>query len=164
MWPQRVCTAKECGHTRVCTALCGHILYILCVQNVCTITSVYHKECVPQSVCTTKSVYHNECVPQRVCTTKSVYSKVCVPQRVCTAKSVYHKECVPQSVTRDHSCEFCQSRYYVVGTGWRTPTGCLKLLVIFCKRATNYRALLREMTDNDKASYGSWPPCTHCFD
>ena len=30
-----------------------------------------------------------------------------------------------------------------IGTGWRRPIGCLKLQVIFCKRATNYRALLR---------------------
>jgi len=31
--------------------------------------------------------------------------------------------------------------------------GCLKLQVIFHKRATNYRALLREMTYKDKACY-----------
>jgi len=33
-----------------------------------------------------------------------------------------------------------------VSTGWRRPVGCLKLQVIFRKRATNYRALLRKMT------------------
>ena len=38
-------------------------------------------------------------------------------------------------------------------TGWRRPTGRLKLQVIFCKRATNYRNLLRKMTCKDKASY-----------
>ena len=32
------------------------------------------------------------------------------------------------------------------------PIECLKLQVIFRKRATNYRALLRKMTDKDKAS------------
>jgi len=45
-------------------------------------------------------------------------------------------------------------------TGWRRPTGCLKLQVIFRKRATNYRAPLRKMTYKDKASYDSTPPCT----
>jgi len=45
-------------------------------------------------------------------------------------------------------------------TGWRRPIGCLKLQVIFRKRATNYRALLRNMTYKDKASYDSTPPCT----
>ena len=30
----------------------------------------------------------------------------------------------------------------------------------FCKRATNYRALLWKMTYKDKASYASSPPCT----
>ena len=33
---------------------------------------------------------------------------------------------------------------YSEDTGWRRPTGCLKLQVIFRKRATNYRALLRK--------------------
>jgi len=31
--------------------------------------------------------------------------------------------------------------------------------VLFRKRATNHRALLRKMTYKDKASYGSSPPC-----
>jgi len=37
----------------------------------------------------------------------------------------------------------------------------VKLQVVFCKRATNYRALLREMTYKDKTSYWSSPPCTN---
>jgi len=44
-------------------------------------------------------------------------------------------------------------------TGWRRLRGCLELQVIFRKRATNYRALLRKMTYEDKASYDSTPPC-----
>ena len=39
-------------------------------------------------------------------------------------------------------------------TGWRRLIGCLKLQVIFRKRAINYRVLLRKMTYEDKASYG----------
>ena len=34
------------------------------------------------------------------------------------------------------------------------------LLVSFRKRATNYRARLRKMTQNEKASYGFSPPCS----
>ena len=34
-------------------------------------------------------------------------------------------------------------------TGWRRPMGCLKLQVIFHKRATNYIALLQKMTYRD---------------
>jgi len=45
-------------------------------------------------------------------------------------------------------------------TGWRRPIGCLKLQVTFRKRATNYVALLRKMTNKDKASCGSTPPCS----
>ena len=42
---------------------------------------------------------------------------------------------------------------------WRKCIECLKLQVSFCKRETNYGALLRKMTFKDKASYGPSPPC-----
>jgi len=45
-------------------------------------------------------------------------------------------------------------------TGWRWLTACLKLQVIFRKKATNSRAFLRKMTSKDKTSYESSPPCT----
>ena len=48
------------------------------------------------------------------------------------------------------------------GTGWRRLIRGLNLEVIFRKRATNYRALLRKMTNEDQASYDSMPPCTGC--
>jgi len=47
-----------------------------------------------------------------------------------------------------------------ISTGWRRPKGCLRLQVSFRKRATNYWALLQEMTCKDKASYASSPPST----
>ena len=53
---------------------------------------------------------------------------------------------------RKHACTFSS-------TGWRRPIGCLQLQVIFRKRATNYRALMRKMTCKDKASNRSSPPC-----
>jgi len=43
---------------------------------------------------------------------------------------------------------------------WRRPIGCLELRVIFHKRATNYRALLRKMTCKHKACYVCSPPCS----
>jgi len=43
--------------------------------------------------------------------------------------------------------------------GYRKTIRCLKLQVIFRKRATDYMALLRKMTYKDKTSYGSSPPC-----
>jgi len=46
------------------------------------------------------------------------------------------------------------------GTGWRRPTRCHKLRVIFRKRASNHRALLQKMTYKDEASCGSSPPCS----
>jgi len=44
--------------------------------------------------------------------------------------------------------------------GWRRIIRCLKLQVIFRKRATNYRALLRKTIYEDKTPYASSPPCT----
>ena len=44
--------------------------------------------------------------------------------------------------------------------GWRRLIGCPKLQIIFYKRATKYRSLLRKMTYKDKGSYESSPPCT----
>ena len=43
----------------------------------------------------------------------------------------------------------------VSDTGWRRLIGCLKLQVIFRNRANNYRALLRKITYENKASYAT---------
>jgi len=45
-------------------------------------------------------------------------------------------------------------------TGWRRLIGSPKLQVIFHKRATKYRSLLRKMIYKDKGSYESSSPCT----
>ena len=46
--------------------------------------------------------------------------------------------------------------------GWRRCMRCLNVQISFCKRATDDRLLLQTMTfkDKDKASDGSWPPCS----
>ena len=44
-------------------------------------------------------------------------------------------------------------------TGWRRLIGSPKLQIIFHKRVTKCRALLRKMTYSDKGSYESSPPC-----
>ena len=49
----------------------------------------------------------------------------------------------------------------VWSTRRRRPMWCRNLYVTFCKRVTNYRALLRKMTYKNKASYGSSPPCAN---
>jgi len=49
-------------------------------------------------------------------------------------------------------------------TGWRRLIECLKLQVIFCKRATTYMALLQKMTYTDKSSYESLLPCAYYTD
>jgi len=50
--------------------------------------------------------------------------------------------------------------YGVSSGGWRRLLGSPKLQIIFHKRATKYRSVLREMTHTDKGSYKSLPPCS----
>ena len=49
--------------------------------------------------------------------------------------------------------------YCISYTGWRRLIESPKLQIIFHKRETKYRALLRKMTYKDKGSYESSPPC-----
>ena len=53
-------------------------------------------------------------------------------------------------------------RIYVslIRTGWPRLIGSPKLQIIFHKRATKYRSLLRKTIYKDKGSYESSPPCT----
>jgi len=55
------------------------------------------------------------------------------------------------------SCEICMP------TGWRRLIGSPKLQIIFHKRATKYRSLLRKMTHKDKGAYESSPPCNPIY-
>jgi len=57
---------------------------------------------------------------------------------------------------------YTQEHIYVY-TGWRRLIGSPKLQIIFHKRATKYRSLLRKMTYEDKASYESSPPCVYIY-
>ena len=57
---------------------------------------------------------------------------------------------------------YTQEHIYVY-TGWRRLIGSPKLQIIFHKRATKYRSLLRKMTYKDKGSYESSPPCVYIW-
>jgi len=62
-------------------------------------------------------------------------------------------------------CSFMINPNFRAGaTGWRRIIGHLKLQVIFRKRATNYRALLRTVTCKDKTFCGSSPPSTNSIE
>ena len=76
-----------------------------------------------------------------------------------THKHTYtHTSNVAQSYYLPYILWYYKSEYDIC-TRWRRTTECLKLQIIFCKRDTNYRALLRKMTYEDKPSYASSPPC-----
>jgi len=58
-----------------------------------------------------------------------------------------HGACVASSEAADAAAASLATAMY--HTGWQRLIGCLKLQVIFRKRSTNYRALLRKMTCED---------------
>ena len=78
---------------------------------------------------------------------------VCMYVFYCT-----HAECNVRMCTTKTPTNCCKNKE------WRRRIGGLMLWVSFRKRATNYRALLQKMTFEDKASYGSWPPCSCGFE
>ena len=94
----------------------------------------------------------------------------CVSFHVCARAPAYNDThaharprkhtCIYISLTHDKDISLSKMCGGALGTGWRRLIGCLKLQVIFRERAINYRALLRKMTNEDKASYDSTPPCT----
>jgi len=59
-----------------------------------------------------------------------------------------------------HSCIACVTWLCTCYRVAKTRKMPYTMQVIFCKRATNYRAIFRKMTYTDKASYDSTPPCT----
>jgi len=91
---------------------------------------------------------------------------VCVCVRVCAcvcACTCVHFFLVCYTYMWVHGCisQYLQHPCGVatIGTGWRRLIGSPKLQIIFHKRATQYRSLLRKMTYKDKGSYESSPPC-----
>jgi len=69
---------------------------------------------------------------------------------------LWHPVChVPNVSCMLHVCSSRHAHITRGTTQWPRPIACLDLQVIFRKRASNYRALLRKMPCKDKASYGS---------
>jgi len=111
------------------------------------------------------------CVCMCVCVCVCVCTCVCTCVCVCVCGHVYVCVCVCSCVCVC-GCVLCTPGYVQLGAiyciqclvaGWRRLKWWLKLQVIFRKRATNHRALLRKMTCKDKASYDPTPPCTTCM-
>ena len=57
------------------------------------------------------------------------------------------KQCSRYAFYYMQSTQVLRFETYCSGTRWQRPIGCLKMLVIFRKGATNYRALLRKLTN-----------------
>ena len=91
----------------------------------------------------------------------------------------WYKSCLAYCNTLQHTATHCNTLQHTAthcntlqhtalvlvtrvsgGTGWRRLIGSPKLQIIFHKRATKYRSLLRKMTYKDKGSYDSSPPCS----
>jgi len=136
--------------------------YVCCsVSQYCV--AVVLQKLFSSAVLCTRCTRRSRCVCVAVCRSSvmQLCCRSCSLQLPCAPvahrdQGVYVSQC--GSIALQLCCRSCSLRQSC--TGRRRPIGCLKLQVIFCKRATNDRALLRKMTYEDKASYGSSPSCT----
>jgi len=176
------CVAVSCSVLQCITACCS---VLQCVA-VCSCRSVSQCVAVCRSAthCNTRSTVACSSLSQYVLCTSRLFSFSCnmlqcvamccnVLQPVAVCCSVYLASILIllhfQSTRLCLFWNFSKNKTALqvfppskLGTGWQRPLRCLKLQVGFRKRATNYRALLREMTHTDKASYGSLPLCSYC--
>jgi len=65
-------------------------------------------------------------------------------------------------IVRDtlHMCVTNSCCVHVQHTGWRRLIGSPKSQIVFHKKTTKYRSILRKMTNTDKGSYESSLPCS----
>jgi len=157
-------TYVDCRYTGTCSMyvciniyICIHT-YLYTYINTYIYTYIYTVSACHTSTCSTTHawVWHASfiCVHGTfIYVTWLIVSRIHMCGRFC---SLWHDSFICETWIihvwdRPHS----QLKY----TGWRRPIRCHRWQVIFRKRATNYRALLREMNYKDKASYGSSPPC-----
>jgi len=83
------------------------------------------------------------------CGTKTLKSQLATPLWI-LSRRMTRQTGIENTINSYHKItEILESQ---LATGWRRLIGYLQLQVIFRKRATNYRALLRKMTYEDKAS------------
>ena len=93
---------------------------------------------------------------QRCIAYKRIGIQMCRVQIVCKCTYVYHIQ--RQRYSHTHRYQMMYTNVFntnILCTGWRRLIGSPTLQIIFHKRATKYRSLLREMSDEDKGSYES---------
>ena len=124
----------------VCIVLCimykDNIVWIVS----CFMCELYCVFCITTTLC-------ELCMYYAVCELYCVLCVNCIMYYVCIVLCIMYKDNIVWIG-------------FKTGTGWRRLIGSPKLQIIFHKRATKYRALLRKMTYKDKGSYESSPPCT----
>jgi hypothetical protein len=115
--------------------------------NVCACMCVCVRVCV--CVCAHARAHEFVCVCVRVCACAHEFH-VCV----CVTLSLkYYRQYKFSKLSFRYQIDFLEISFenlknlpYYMYTEWRKPMGCLKLQIIFRKRATNYRALLRKVS------------------
>jgi len=156
-WNTHVKEHKQLIHIYIYTYLCIYIHTHTCIHR------------APRHTCKGKQMTH-----PYICVYIFTYMYLHTHTHTHTHIHTYIVHCDSNELTvngRNHKCKLSKeyewlSRYLWMLTqinlkldkGWRRPIGCLKAQIISRKRATNYRALLRKTSHEDKISCGSSPP------
>ena len=159
-----------CYRALQCVAVCCSVLQ--CVSVCCSALSCIAVHCIVlQCVSVCHRVSQTITTNDDLCQIPGLLSSAENVLLGCQSWDVSNSSFTPRSL---HSIQVCGSvlQYIAVCcsalqsvaeccwvTGWQRLIGSPKLQIIFHKRATKYRSLLRKMTYKDKGSYESWPPC-----
>jgi len=163
---ESVCTRHGIYHTCqhldfVCASHCIFVCVshsiIVCVSHYFVCVSHYPSPLPAPEICV--------CVPPypsapRFCVCVSIKPsapRVCVYARRRQTLLPHLESVHARHLIHQHLKSVCMRR----DKGWQRCIGSLQLQVFFRKRVTIYRALLQKMTNKDKASIASSPPCIY---
>jgi len=142
-----------CRSVLQCAAVCCSVLH--CVAVYCSVSICIGDR--PVSMPTRLCIHLYVCIYISINMWICIYINMYKHVNMYICKYIYTYICIhifPRARTYIHLYVWIR-RWLVSDTGWRRLIGCLKLQVIFRKKASNYRSLLRKMTYIDKASYDS---------
>jgi len=153
-----------------CTYHWCHVLYVqVLFIHIYMYTHVYIYICIHVymyiHICMYTSLMSSALRTGFICIHIHVFTHTCIYIHLYPCMYVHTHLHVPISDVMCYTYRFYWNTYTCIHmyTGWRSLIASPQLQIIFHKRATKYRPLLRKMTYENKGSYESSPPCVCKF-